>query len=720
LTGLGVKRRVLGSVALQPYGAGTHKSGKDATAMSALFAEEPPREFNRIAVVAIQGGGVYGISMLGQLSAVIDADICPGALAGTSAGAIVAALYWVGYSPKEIRDMFVELATAKNGPNKVASASARKTLVDLVGPFGQPPLEYRYERFHSLANRIERHYKGFLKILDNQSESDARRWSWIDFGYLKWSEIVVATVVGSLVAAACLVYWLLGSHATHTLILSTLLVWLILAVLVCRNLIWLLCSIASIIIEILTHPWPRRGFFSGDALEEFIHQKLCDSPKLSPFKNELDGQPLTFGALTNLQDPEREGEQLDLVPLILTATDLNTRELVLIASHEPRYATFPIAKAVRASAGFPVFFTPVEFSSELSPGCYVDGGVVANCPAWIFSREFRRMLISGSPWLRDLGARPWANIGLRLARDTKAAIATSPGGYLQAMYDLLRGKIRDQLEDELAAPLPHMIPMEQPEVSSGAPPRFLDVHKLSGETIKLMFDRGRRHAEEKLKNISFDLPKDTAPIRGALNDMIDHINMLLGESSNNRFRLRSNVFIPYEDRLVLRYGVNMDNAPDKTLILSGEKGLTGTCYASRRPYLCNLERLREWAKAETNPNATQLGMFPWEHLSLPEDRTFLINVPIFDPSDSWFLSEIPDRVRQESDALWAELPVDRDGAVLGVLNVDGAIPYLDMGMPSDPEVLALSERPIWCILTALWGCSLEIGRTLSHAFAKRV
>ncbi len=50
-------------------------------------------EFDRTAVVTIQGGGIYGLSLLGQLDTVInnrDYKIEPLALAGTSAGSIIA------------------------------------------------------------------------------------------------------------------------------------------------------------------------------------------------------------------------------------------------------------------------------------------------------------------------------------------------------------------------------------------------------------------------------------------------------------------------------------------------------------------------------------------------------------------------------------------------------------------------------------------------------
>ena len=129
--------------------------------MSSTNQSEPPREFDRAAVVAIQGGGVFGLSMLGQLSAVVEADTAPIALAGTSAGAVVAALFWAGYSPKEIREMFVHLrATGRRSNDPVPSA----TLVDLIGPFGDPPSRYDYGEFQSLCKSVLAHIKQFVRF----------------------------------------------------------------------------------------------------------------------------------------------------------------------------------------------------------------------------------------------------------------------------------------------------------------------------------------------------------------------------------------------------------------------------------------------------------------------------------------------------------------------------------------------------------------------------
>ncbi len=84
---------------------------------------------NRNAVITIQGGGIYGLNLLGQLQAVIEAyKYGPLALAGTSAGAVVATLLWAGYSPSKIRGEFISIARKDD-----------QALLNLLGPFEAPP-----------------------------------------------------------------------------------------------------------------------------------------------------------------------------------------------------------------------------------------------------------------------------------------------------------------------------------------------------------------------------------------------------------------------------------------------------------------------------------------------------------------------------------------------------------------------------------------------------
>jgi NTE family protein len=73
--------------------------------------------------LVLSGGGTRGVGHVGVLKALGEEGVEPQVLAGTSAGAIVAALYAAGYSPDEMLEFFVEknplklskLALAKPG-----------------------------------------------------------------------------------------------------------------------------------------------------------------------------------------------------------------------------------------------------------------------------------------------------------------------------------------------------------------------------------------------------------------------------------------------------------------------------------------------------------------------------------------------------------------------------------------------------------------------------
>jgi NTE family protein len=60
-----------------------------------------PEKIYKIGLV-LSGGGARGFAHLGMMQALNEAGIFPDVIAGTSAGAIVGALYADGYSPKEI------------------------------------------------------------------------------------------------------------------------------------------------------------------------------------------------------------------------------------------------------------------------------------------------------------------------------------------------------------------------------------------------------------------------------------------------------------------------------------------------------------------------------------------------------------------------------------------------------------------------------------------
>ncbi len=149
-------------------------------------------------------------------------------------------------------------------------------------------------------------------------------------------------------------------------------------------------------------------------------------------------------------------------------------------------------------------------------------------------------------------------------------------------------------------------------------------------------------------------------------------------------------------------------------------GLTGYCFLNRRPFLCNLSYTRQWAEQVPSPDLMHLGMSKAQHLAVRADRTWLASVPIFDPVDCWFLN--PDAPRMEKDPedleSWTDLPGTLDGAVFGVLNLDGAIPYDVLWLPRDPGS-SLTDPRIGSIFNSLQACSFEIGRIFSQAFGRK-
>lgn len=66
----------------------------------------------RIGLV-LSGGGVRGISHIGFIQVLLENNIIPTSVAGTSAGALVAALYAYGYSPNKMLSFFKETPLLK-------------------------------------------------------------------------------------------------------------------------------------------------------------------------------------------------------------------------------------------------------------------------------------------------------------------------------------------------------------------------------------------------------------------------------------------------------------------------------------------------------------------------------------------------------------------------------------------------------------------------------
>jgi len=99
---------------------------------------------------------------------------------------------------------------------------------------------------------------------------------------------------------------------------------------------------------------PTQGFARGEKLIEFIEQKVGNK---------------------RIEDLR--------VPLIMTATDLESGKLIL-------FDRGPIAPAVRASASIPILFPPAKFGRRK----LVDGGVLNNIPADVARRRGADLVIA--------------------------------------------------------------------------------------------------------------------------------------------------------------------------------------------------------------------------------------------------------------------------------------------------------------------------------------
>jgi len=112
----------------------------------------------------------------------------------------------------------------------------------------------------------------------------------------------------------------------------------------------------------------QMGLYQGKKFENWLQKKLA-------LKNIF-----TFGDLPN-----------DALKVIIS--DLSLGKLIVLPDDlervygiQPRY--FPVAKAVRMSAGFPYFFMPKKMPGKTKQkSIIVDGGLLSNFPMWIFENK---------------------------------------------------------------------------------------------------------------------------------------------------------------------------------------------------------------------------------------------------------------------------------------------------------------------------------------------
>ncbi|QPF93319.1 patatin-like phospholipase family protein [Bradyrhizobium commune] len=604
---------------------------------------------NREAVIAIQGGGVYALSLLGQAKAVLDHGYIPLAFAGTSGGAILASLLWSGLSPQQIQDEFTGMVTHDPA-----------ALLSLLSPFEAPSdPHFDYAAFLRLQERVK---QALASIPATEAQEKPG-----------WIGRATGAIPGLWRAAeATFDAWGLWKQIQPHI----------------RN----------------------RGLFRGEKLEQviddLIRKGLGDRVGLPP-KND----PITFGHVHAMMKSNRGFYR---PPLLLTATNLSRRRLELINSVEERYHAMPIAAAVRASAGFPLFFRPRAFGDAQKPEWFVDGGMISNFPIWTFSDAFREQ-ISKSEFYSAYAWRPWLRIGLRVVGDVEAPEnLANPDRYFVALMSMLAGGARNELEEILVTQDPRSIVIKQ-FTSNTECPGVLAVGEVDAARIGKMVDLGECAAALELKKcgapgIYTVNPDLTEVMSERLRFIVQECERVMGDGVEPRFR--ANIFIPVKNSLAMLFSHNMENDDDDKIQFPDlSTGVTGACYQLSTTLVCNLEKVAQLRATNLAAYNRLFNMTDAMQNRIKKDRTWLMSVPIFDPHEVKVLPQAA-RMRRPAAIATCDLGIGLRGPLLGVLNIDAAWNYGRIDLNPDPDLQSADSR-IRAISAIMQAGALTIGSALT-------
>jgi predicted acylesterase/phospholipase RssA len=385
----------------------------------------------RKALVAFQGGGAKGISHVGALAALERLELDVVGYAGTSAGALVAALGAAGFSAEQI------FSTNGDGNHalKTLNPSIDKA-TKLFGTFGwifiltlrwvaaPKPLTTSDASGDTLSGVVHRWLAwlafiivagavAFLALGTNHWVSWAPTLSGGFWSLLPESLVAVSLVSLGLPARRVSIWglrarmivivgaagWLLGSAAvgwtreSHAAVTLFICFWMALPI-----------SLALILVFF------ARGLATTKKVQIAIDQLLKDKLKTTE-SNRPSTQHLDWNAVKKDGLSFRFFEQATGKSLRVVATDVTNKTVRVFSAHDtPDVA---VADAVCASVGLPLIFhvQHLDVSALDAPSkewvSLMDGGLLSNLPLWVFDedRAFDRSILT---------------IGMSLERATRA------------------------------------------------------------------------------------------------------------------------------------------------------------------------------------------------------------------------------------------------------------------------------------------------------------
>lgn len=152
----------------------------------------------------------------------------------------------------------------------------------------------------------------------------------------------------------------------------------------------------------------EKGMYQGDYIEEWMQELLKAKGK------------------TKFRDVMPEGK----CRLKIIASDISKKEIMIIPDDLPKYGIdpleFEIAKAVRMSAGIPLFFNPVIIKDKNCRSYIVDGGVLSNFPVWIFDVD---------------DAPGWPTFGFKLVDSAASNCSADKTDLLTYVLDILEAML---------------------------------------------------------------------------------------------------------------------------------------------------------------------------------------------------------------------------------------------------------------------------------------
>lgn len=273
-----------------------------------------------------------------------------------------------------------------------------------------------------------------------------------------------------------------------------------------------------------------------------------------------------------------------------------------------RSEDFAVVPAVASSMCVPLLFQP-----QRGDTIQVDGGIVANCPAWMFDGKFS-----------DEEHFPLTPIVvLRFANPP----ATRRVGFLNYVEDLLLTGLFGEKTPPRDIPPGRVHTIELP-----VPDSFLEFD-LSPLRQDHYFEAARQRTLDYLRDPQDFWPTERWRVETALGRLLKVIAVLVdqlrGAAGEEALHLRANVMLRLErGRLGIVYSVNMQGDPDRFPVLRFRRcqGCCGLAWETRKIQIADLSNLPSQIKR-------QYLMDEWQQRLIRDGLKAVVSIPLLDPRE---------------------------------------------------------------------------------------